>query len=225
LYDIIVHIICISIESFAGDNTRCLTIVGRGMTDISELVVATNNKNKLKEFREVLGNKFKLTSLEDNNIFVDIIENGNTFYENALIKAKTVSKLCNKPAIADDSGLVVPALNGLPGINSARYAGERATDEMNRKHLLENMKNIHDRSAYFLACIVVYYPNGDIITSEGKTVGEILKEEKGTNGFGYDSIFYSYELGKTFAESESTEKNIVSHRGRALQSLIIKLNV
>ncbi|NMA59931.1 MAG: RdgB/HAM1 family non-canonical purine NTP pyrophosphatase [Clostridiales bacterium] len=195
------------------------------MAEIIELVVASNNKNKLREFKEVLGNKFKLTSLDENNIHIEIEESGNTFYENALIKAKTVAELCNKPAIADDSGLVVDSLNGLPGINSARYAGENASDEMNRRYLLKNMHGIKDRSAHFLACIVVYYPSGDIITSEGKVMGEILCEERGSNGFGYDSIFYSYELGKAFAEAESAEKNKVSHRGRALQSLIEQLKV
>lgn len=203
-----------------------------------EIVVATNNSGKLKEIKKILGKNFILTSLADNAIDIEIKETGKTFYENALIKAKAVSKLTKKPAIADDSGLVVFSLNGEPGIYSARYGGKEGDDTLNKKHLLDRMKQVIDRKAEFYACIVLFIPKGypllrkgsiqylpkdKIIMADGRVFGEILRIEKGTNGFGYDSVFYSPELEKSFAEANEEEKNKVSHRARALQNLLERL--
>jgi XTP/dITP diphosphohydrolase len=190
-----------------------------------ELVIASNNKHKIKEITQILGNYFdKLYSLSDLGIDVEVEETGNTFYENALIKAKTISEMANMVALADDSGLMVDALNGEPGVFSARYAGPECITEENNKLLLKNMSGITDRKASFVSTIVIYFPNGKIITTTGKTDGEILFESKGTNGFGYDPLFYSYDLKKAFGESLEEEKNAISHRGRALNEMKKKLH-
>jgi XTP/dITP diphosphohydrolase len=185
-----------------------------------ELVIASNNKNKIIEITQILGNFFdKLYSLKDLGINVEVEETGSTFYENALIKAKEISCLTNMVAISDDSGLEVNALNFAPGVYSARYAQNESNDEKNIELLLKNMEKIADRKARFVSSIVLYYPNGKIVSSTGITEGEILYQRKGNNGFGYDPLFYSYDLKKSFGESTQEEKNQVSHRARALQQL------
>ncbi|NLL55830.1 MAG: RdgB/HAM1 family non-canonical purine NTP pyrophosphatase [Clostridiales bacterium] len=189
-----------------------------------ELVIASNNKNKIKEITQILGNFFeKLYSLQDLGINIDVAETGKTFYENALIKARTISELTQKAVIADDSGLEVYALNFEPGIYSARYAsvnGEaNSSDEKNNELLLKNMEKNSNRKARFVSSVVLYYPSGRIIATNGITEGEILYEKKGANGFGYDPLFYSYELNKSFGESTAKEKNLVSHRAKALAQL------
>lgn len=185
-----------------------------------ELVIASNNKNKIIEITQILGNFFdKLYSLKDLGIDIEIAETGSTFYENALIKAKEISKLTNMAALSDDSGLEVAALCGAPGVYSARYAGENATDEKNNALLLKNMEKITKRQAQFVSSIVLYYPDGKIVSALGSTQGEILYKEKGKNGFGYDPLFYSYDLHKSFGESKQEEKNMVSHRARALAQI------
>lgn len=185
-----------------------------------ELVIASNNKNKIIEITQILGNFFdKLYSLKDLGIDVEIEETGSTFYDNALIKAKEISRLTKMAAIADDSGLEVDALNFAPGVYSARYAGIESNDCKNNDLLLKNMENITNRKARFVSSIVLYYPNGKIVSANGFTEGEILYERKGNNGFGYDPLFYSYDLKKSFGESEQDEKNQVSHRARALAQL------
>ena len=187
------------------------------------VILATNNKHNLEEFRQILTDD-SILSLKDIEFFDEIIEDGNTFEENALIKAKTVSNYLQKQnkefiVIADDSGLCVPSLNNNPGIYSARYAGDNATDRDNRKKLLEEIKN-KEKEAYFNCTIVIYYPNNNYKVANGQTYGKIINEEKGNNGFGYDSIFYSNELNKTFGEASEEEKNKVSHRAKAIQELI-----
>lgn len=190
---------------------------------MEKLVAATNNSHKLKEFIEILGDRFTISSLSEENVKVEVVEDADTFYGNALKKAKTVSEATGMPALADDSGLIVEALGGAPGVYSARYGGEDGNSELNRKKLLSEMRGITDRRAAFYTSIVLYYPDGKIVTAEGRTEGEILNEEVGSNGFGYDSLFYSYDLKKSFGESEASEKNSVSHRGRALMALCQKL--
>lgn len=189
-----------------------------------EIVLATNNQHKLSEMRAILGGFFdKLYSLADLGIDVDVEETGSTLQENSYIKAKAICDLTGKIALADDTGLMVDALNGAPGVYSARYAGEEHDDAKNRALLLENLKNAADRSAHFATVITICYPNGDVLSAEGRVDGYITTEEHGEHGFGYDSLFMCPELGKTFAEASQEEKNSVSHRGRALRNTVAKL--
>lgn len=186
-----------------------------------KLALATNNKHKVTEIKSILGDFFdEMLTLKELDIDVDIEETGSTLEENSLIKAKTISEMTGLPALGDDTGLMVDALDGAPGIYSARYAGEAHNDADNRKLLLKNLEGTTDRKAHFCTVITLYYPDGHYITSKGRVDGEISTEEKGSFGFGYDPIFFSYELNKVFAEGNQEEKNSVSHRGRALRSLM-----
>ena len=189
-----------------------------------KLAIATNNAHKLQEIRAILSGQFDaLLSPKDLGIDVDVEETGTTLEENALLKARTIQAICHIPTLADDTGLMVDALGGAPGVYSARYAGEEHNDASNRALLLKNLQNEQNRNAHFATVIAIVYPNGDFITSKGRVEGEILREERGNEGFGYDSLFYSYELKKTFAEASQEEKNSVSHRGRALRAMLEKL--
>lgn len=190
-----------------------------------KLAIATNNQHKLEEIRAILSGKFdELLSLKDLGIDIEIDETGSTLEENALIKARTIAEICKLPTLADDTGLMVDALDGAPGIYSARYAGEEHNDAKNRALLLKNLNNVENRSAHFGTAVVIYYPDGNYLTALGRVDGEILTEERGHEGFGYDSLFFSHELNKTFAEATRQEKNSVSHRGRALHAMLDKLN-
>lgn len=189
-----------------------------------EIIAATNNKNKLQEIMDILSDiGFKVLSLQDVGIEVDIEETGKTFRENALIKAREIHKLTGKASLADDSGLEVFALNGEPGVYSARYAGVEGVgkDKANNKKLLENMKNVpkDKRQARFVSAIAFIFPDGKEIVTEGYVNGMIGYEEKGENGFGYDPLFIVEGLDKTMAELESSEKNKISHRANALEEL------
>ena len=189
--------------------------------DIEKLVIASNNSHKIQEIKAVLGDKFReIVGMKDAGLDMDIVEDGDSFYANALIKAKAVSEALNLPALADDSGLVVPGLSGEPGIYSARYAGEPCSDERNNAKLLRKMESLQDRSAKFVTVMVLIFPDGRTVSAEGAAEGRILTEPDGDNGFGYDPLFYSTELGKTFAKATMAEKNSVSHRSRALQALL-----
>lgn len=186
-----------------------------------KLAIATNNQHKLQEIRAILGDSFEeLLSLKDLGIDVDVEETGTTLEENALIKARAILALSGIATLADDTGLMVDALNGAPGVYSARYAGEEHDDAKNRALLLKNLDGVKDRSAHFATVIALCYPNGKTLTATGRVNGEILLSERGTEGFGYDSLFFSTELGKTFAEATQAEKNSVSHRGRALRAML-----
>lgn len=183
------------------------------------LVVASGNKGKLREIAKMLP-EYEIKGYLDCGLDFDIEEDGLTFYDNALIKAKTVSERLGVPALADDSGLCVDALDGGPGIYSARYSGKG--DKGNNELLLENLKNITDtkkRSARFRCCIVVYFPNGKILTANGDTEGYITFEPEGEHGFGYDPIFYSLDLNKTLGVASDEEKNTISHRFRAVSKI------
>lgn len=188
-------------------------------------VVATNSQHKLKEIKEILGSKIEIVSLSDLNLSIEVEETGKTFLENSLIKARAVCALSGLPTLADDTGLMVDALNGEPGIYTARYAGIEHNDKANREKLLENLKNVEyqNRTASFRTVISIVYPDGKFITEEGEVSGHILTEEVGDGGFGYDSVFFSDELGKSFAEASDEEKNSVSHRGRALRKIFNNL--
>ncbi len=185
------------------------------MVDI--LVLATTNKNKVKEFQEMVGDfPVEIRSISDFGTIPECIEDGETFDDNAYKKAVHTAKILGLPAIADDSGLVVEALDGAPGVYSARYAGENATDEENCRKLLKEMEGITNRKAAFQCVLSIAVPSGPALTYEGSCEGTILEEKRGESGFGYDPLFYFEEFGKTFAECNSEEKNRVSHRGKAL---------
>ncbi len=183
------------------------------------LVVATGNAHKLREIAEIFTD-FDVVSQKQMGFDEDVEETGTTFLENALIKARAASKALGCIALADDSGLCVEALNGEPGVYSARYCGRHGDDKANRDLLLKNLENIENRSAYFVSAVALVFPNGKEFTAEGKTYGEILKEEVGSGGFGYDCIFKNVDLNKSFGETTNEEKNSVSHRFRALQALL-----
>lgn len=189
-----------------------------------KIIAATKNKGKIKEISNILGKLgFEVESQQDAGYDVDILETGDTFEKNALIKARAIALICDNPVLADDSGLCIDALDGRPGVYSARYAGEGASDEDKVNKILGEMEGAKDRTAQFVTSVAFIFPNGREITASGKVVGHITTEPAGENGFGYDPIFYSEELGKTFAEATDEEKNSVSHRGRALQALSEKL--
>lgn len=187
---------------------------------LSLLVIATTNKNKLKEFQEILKDlQIDVLSLTDFGPIPPVIEDGQTFEENAYKKALHTARVLGLPTIADDSGLVVPALGGAPGVYSARYAGENATDEENCQKLLKELIDVQDRRAYFQCALSIAVPSGPALTYEGQCDGIILHEKRGSSGFGYDPLFYYEKLGKTFAELPMADKNKVSHRGKALSAV------
>jgi XTP/dITP diphosphohydrolase len=189
---------------------------------LEKLVVATKNKGKLKEIREIFKDMpLEIVSMEEAGFDGDIEEFGSTFEENAYIKAKSVADATGEAALADDSGLVVDFLDGAPGIYSSRFAGEGASDEDRINRLLGLMKDADDnnRTARFVCAAAVVYPDGRSITATGKCEGVIAHEPKGSNGFGYDPVFFVPEYGKTMAELDSETKNKISHRGNALTLL------
>ncbi len=193
-----------------------------------KIVLASNNKNKIKEFKQILDD-FEFLTLNDIGFLDDIEETGTTFFENAKIKAQTVQnylhgKKLSLPVLSDDSGLCVNSLNGEPGVYSARYSGEHGNNENNRQKLLKSLQGKEDRSAYFECVLVLMYPNGEIISAQGKTSGHITTEYHGSTEFCYDCIFYSDDLKKTFGEASIEEKNSVSHRSRAIKNLLSAIN-
>ena len=191
------------------------------MSEKQTLVLASGNKHKIKEISDMLP-EFNVVGYKDFGEDFEIIEDGKTFYENALIKAKTVSEKLNLPALADDSGICVDALNGEPGIYSARYAGD-GDDNHNNELLLAKMKGVKNRKAKFVCCMVFYKPNGEIITATGETHGQIMDGVQGVNGFGYDPLFFSDDLNQCLGIAPAEEKNKISHRFRALNALKDKL--
>lgn len=185
-----------------------------------KIVAATTNQGKIREFQEILGGiGYEVVSMHDLGIDVEIEETGSTFAENAMIKARAVALLCDLAVIADDSGLCVDALGGAPGIYSARFAGENATDYERNVKLLEMLDGEENRKARYIASVAYISPKGKEITTEGVIEGEILMEEHGNGGFGYDPLFWCTEIKKCFGEATPEEKNAVSHRGRALMKL------
>lgn len=190
----------------------------------SILVLASGNVHKIREFRSMLkkiGN-VDLLSLVDFPHYQPPAETGSSFEENAILKAVHAAKALNQWVIADDSGLVVPTLNGAPGVHSRRYAGENATDKENRQKLLRALQNTDEqcRQAYFECWIALAAPDGLKKAAKGVSEGYIAQEERGSHGFGYDSIFIKHEYGKTFAELEEETKNRISHRRKALDKIL-----
>ncbi len=188
--------------------------------ELTKIAVATSNKGKLREIRDIF-TEAELVSMEELGFTGFIEEKGKNFRANAMIKAEAIAKLYGLPTLADDSGLCVDALNGAPGIFSARFSGEG--EAANRRLLLKRMENLTDRRAHFECAVCLYLPDGHTYFGEGKTYGRILYEEIGTSGFGYDSLFFSDDLKKSFGLASEEEKNTVSHRFRALQDLKSKL--
>jgi XTP/dITP diphosphohydrolase len=184
------------------------------------LVLATRNQGKIAEFRELLsGFDMEIKNLNDFGPIPEVVEDGATFEENAYKKAHFTARVLGFPALADDSGLVVPALGGDPGVRSARYAGDGADDLKNNLKLLEAMEGILNRKAAFECVIAVAVPRGPALIYEGRCEGEILERMEGDEGFGYDPLFYYPPLNKTFGQMCLEEKNSVSHRGMAMAAL------
>jgi XTP/dITP diphosphohydrolase len=181
------------------------------------LIVASNNAKKIEEIKNILP-EFKIVTLKEIGFDTEIVENGSTFRENALIKAQTIAEKYQTNCIADDSGLCVDALNGAPGVHSARYAGEDKNDKANNLKLLNALKDKKDRSAYFVTSLCYFdIQDKKAFYFEGEVNGVIANEMRGNNGFGYDPIFIPEGLNNTFAEIDSAEKNKMSHRARALE--------
>ncbi|MDK2823351.1 MAG: XTP/dITP diphosphohydrolase [Clostridia bacterium] len=189
----------------------------------NKLVIATRNIGKLNEFKKLLNPlNIEVLSLADFPQIGEINENGETFEENALIKAREVTKNAGIISLADDSGLEVDYLQGLPGVISARFAGEPSDDQKNNQKLLKLLTGVplDKRTARFKCVIAIVKPDGSEFTVEGSCEGFILEEEKGSSGFGYDPLFYVPEYAKTFAQLELEVKNKISHRGKATQKAI-----
>ena len=183
-----------------------------------ELILASNNPGKLREMRAIL-TKMGHEVLSQSEAGLDFVaeETGNTFLANARIKAQAVVDATGRAAIADDSGLVVEALDGAPGVDSAYYGGDACkTDRDRLMYLLQNMEGEENRKAYFVSTIVCMFPDGSSIEAEGRIAGELLREPRGDGGFGYDPIFFVPELGMSFAELTPEVKNKISHRAQAL---------
>lgn len=192
-----------------------------------KIVLASKNTHKMVEFQQILSPLGIEVILESQlGIDVDVEETGTTFEENSFLKAEAVMKATGLPAMADDSGIAVDALNGEPGIYSARYGGDPSLDDWGRLLLLlKNMENVPDgqRQGKFVSAITLVYPDGRTIQVRGEVAGEITREAKGSGGFGYDPIFYYPPMGRTFGEVSAEEKNSVSHRANALKLLYDKL--
>ena len=189
---------------------------------MDKIVFATTNTGKIKEIKEILADfDVEVFSMEEMNINTDVEENGTTFEENSLIKARAISKLTGLPALADDSGLEVDYLNGEPGIYSARYLGRDTDYDYKNNYIIDKLKDAKDneRSARFVCVISLVLPDGREFVKKGVMEGRIGYEIKGENGFGYDPIFYLPEYGKTSAEISGEEKNKISHRGKALRAM------
>jgi len=189
-----------------------------------KIVLASNNAKKRKELAAILAQlDVALLPVEETRL-VNVVEDGDTFAVNARKKAEAFAMANRLPALADDSGLCVDALNGAPGIFSSRFAGEGATDTENNTKLLSDLRGVENRAAHFVCALHLAFPDGTSpITAEGRTDGVILDEADGEKGFGYDPLFFSNDLNKSFASSSPEEKASVSHRGRALKQFIEKL--
>jgi XTP/dITP diphosphohydrolase len=188
-----------------------------------KIIFATKNNGKVKELKKLFKENglenIELLSLNDLGENVAIEETGKTFEENAIIKAEAIFKKFQMPVISDDSGLIVKELVDKPGIFSARYAGKNATDFENNSKLLNDVKHLDNREAYFECALVYMDKNGKKFFANEKCYGEIIDEPRGTNGFGYDPVFFLREFGKTMAEMDSEMKNKISHRGKAFKKL------
>ena len=192
-----------------------------------KLIIASNNKHKVYEIKQILAGKFdEILSLSEAGVNHETLEDGKTFIENALKKAREISEITGQAALADDSGLCVDALGGAPGIYSARFAGEDSAelrDSANNALLLNRLSGVTDRSAHFTCAVALVYPNGREVTAEGFMRGSIIESQRGSAGFGYDPLFLPSGESRTVAEMSDAEKNLISHRGDALRNLLSKI--
>jgi len=187
-----------------------------------KILFATKNKGKIKEINAILeGTDILAESMEDAGFAIEIEETGQTFEENALIKARAICEVSHQITLADDSGLEIDYLGKKPGVHSARYLGENTSYDIKNKHILELLKDVArpQRTARFVSVIAAVFPNGKTFTCRGEIEGEIGYESKGENGFGYDPIFYVPEYNMTTAQMSPEQKNKVSHRGKALRAM------
>ena len=189
-----------------------------------KLIIASNNAHKLTEMKAILAPFFDdVQSMREAGIEHETVEDGQTFMENALKKARELAEISGCCAIADDSGLCVDALDGAPGIYSARFSGVHGDDKANNRLLLQKLEGVQDRGAHYTCAIALVWPDGKTVTAEDYLYGEIAHDERGSNGFGYDPLFLLPELGLRTAEISAEEKNRISHRGKALRQLVEKL--
>ena len=189
-----------------------------------KLIIASNNAHKLAEMKAILAPFFDdVQSMREAGIEHETVEDGATFLDNAVKKARELAEISGCCAIADDSGLCVDALGGAPGVYSARFSGVHGDDAANRKKLLEELDGVENRAAHFTCAIALVWPDGKTVTAEDALYGWIAHDERGTNGFGYDSLFLLPERGVRTAEISPEEKNSISHRGKALRGLVKKL--
>lgn len=185
---------------------------------MKKIVIATNNVGKVKEIKEIL-NDYELLTLKDVGCDIEVEEDADTFEGNSLKKAKEISETLNMPCIADDSGLCIDIFDGWPGVYTARFLGENATQEDRNNAILEKMKNLKESERIArVICVMTYFENGKVIVGKGEIKGRISKEPRGDNGFGFDTIF-ELDNGKTYAELTGNEKNAISHRKQALENL------
>ncbi|MCD7724441.1 MAG: XTP/dITP diphosphatase [Clostridiales bacterium] len=192
----------------------------------ARIIFATGNEGKMREIRDILGDmEAELLSMKEAGIQADIEENGKTFEENAVIKAKAVAAMTDAVVLADDSGLEIDYLNKEPGIYSARYLGEDTPYTVKNQNLIDRLAGVPDaqRTARFVCAIAAVFPDGEVVTTHGTIEGRIGYEEKGSNGFGYDPIFYVPEYGCSTAQLSEEQKNRISHRGRALEAMKAEL--
>ncbi len=189
---------------------------------MKEILIATNNQGKVKEIKEILKD-YKLLTLKDVNCQIEVEEDGKTFEENAIKKAKEISKITNLPCIADDSGICIEILDNWPGVHTARFLGKEATAQERNQAILDRLKDKHgtERNVKFV-CVIAYASNDKVFTTKGEISGKIANKPKGKNGFGFDSIF-ELDSGKTLAELTDKEKNNLSSRKLALEKLKEKL--
>lgn len=189
------------------------------------LIIASNNAHKIKEIKQILGSRFEeILSLREAEIDHETVEDGTTFLENARKKATEMAQISGCCALADDSGICAHALNGAPGVYSARYSGQHGNDEANNLLLMENLRDKADRTAHYSCAMVLAFPDGRTISAEGEMYGEIIFTPAGKNGFGYDPIFFLPDYGRTSAQISPEEKNRISHRAKALNLLVQKLD-
>ncbi|MBR9648188.1 XTP/dITP diphosphatase [Clostridium tyrobutyricum] len=194
---------------------------------MKKIIIASNNKNKIREIQQIFSKyPVKFFSMKEVGIDIDIVEDGNTFMENAYKKAKQIHDITGGIVIADDSGLMVDALNGAPGIYSARFCGEHGNDKKNNEKLLKLLedKDEEDRKAKFVCAIVLILDDNKVIKVIGEVYGTIAHSEMGDNNFGYDPLFYVPEYNKTFAQMPANLKNSISHRAKALEALKEKID-
>ena len=192
-----------------------------------KLIIASNNAHKIYEIKKILSGKFdEIVSLRESGISHETVEDGTTFIENAIKKAREIAEISGCAALADDSGITAHALGDEPGIYSARYAsadGENADDEANNRLLLKNLADKADKSAHYTAAVALVYPDGRVVTAEGYMYGTLINERRGERGFGYDPIFVPDGETRTVAEMTDEEKNAISHRANALNALLEKI--